>query len=44
MDLDVRILRGIYSMHQILIQIKANPFVKYGHLLPEYAANLVASS
>ena len=31
-------------MQRILIHIKANPFVKYGPLLPQYAAILVASS
>ena len=33
----------IYIYIYISIYIKANPFVKYGKLHPEYAANLVAS-
>ena len=43
-DLIVSILHKIYWMQRILIHIKKNDFVKDGHLLPEYAANLVASS
>ena len=31
-------------MKMILIHIKYGPSVKYDHLHPEYAANLVASS
>ena len=31
-------------MQMILIHIKANPFVKYGQLFPEYVTNLVAHS
>ena len=43
MDMAVNIHHKIYSMQRILIHIKANSFVKYGHLHPEYAANLVVS-
>ena len=44
MDLVIRIIRRMYSMQRILIHKKANIFVKYGHLLLAFAANLVASS
>ena len=40
----VSLVHKLYSMQMILIHIKANPFVKYGHLFPEYAASLVAYS
>ena len=43
MGLGVNILHKIYPMQIIIIHVKANSFVKYGHLLPEYATNLVAS-
>ena len=36
--------QNIYSMKIILIHKKYNPFVKYGHLHPEYAGNLVTNS
>ena len=40
----VSIFQKFYKMQRILFHIKANPFVKYHHLHPEYAANLVTSS
>ena len=43
-DLVVNILHKIYLMQRILIYIKANPVVEFGHLQPENAANLVTSS
>ena len=39
----VSIPHKIYSMRKVLNHKKANPFVKYGHLHLEYAANLMAS-
>ena len=40
----VSILHKSYLMQRILINIKSHPFIKYGHLHPDYAANLVACS
>ena len=39
----VSIIHKIHSLQRILILIRSHPFVKYGHLHPEYAANLMAS-
>ena len=41
-DSIVGVPRKIYSMQRILINKKADLFVKYAHLHPWYAANLVA--